>query len=52
MEGRGKLAIIKEVEETGKGIETCRKYSISSWMYYKWKDVFNKFGLDGIKFHG
>ena len=29
-----KLAIIKEIEETGKVIETCRKYSISNGMYY------------------
>ena len=46
-----KLAIIKEIEETGKVIETCRKYSISNGMYYKWKESYNTFGLDGIKSH-
>ena len=46
-----KLAIIKEIEETGKVIETCRKYSISNGMYYKWKEAYNTFGLDGIKSH-
>ena len=46
-----KLAIIKEIEETGKVIETCRKYSISTGMYYKWKDAYNIYGLDGIKSH-
>ena len=46
-----KLAIIKEIEETGKVIETCGKYSISTEMYYKWKESYNTFGLDGIKSH-
>ena len=46
-----KLAIIKEIEETEKVIETCRKYSISNGMYYKWKEAYNTFGLDGIKSH-
>jgi len=46
-----KLAIIKEIGETGKVIETCRKYSISNGMYYKWKEAYNTFGLDGIKSH-
>ena len=46
-----KLAIIKEIEEKGKVIETCRKYSISNGMYYKWKEAYNTFGLDGIKSH-
>ena len=44
-----KLAIIKEIEETGKVIETCRK--LSNGMYYKWKESYNTFGLDGIKPH-
>ncbi len=46
-----KVAIIKEIEDTGKVIETCRKYSISNGMYYKWKEAYNTFGLDGIKSH-
>ena len=46
-----KLAIIKEIEETGKVIETCGKYSISTGMYYKWNESYNTFRLDGIKSH-
>ena len=46
-----KLAIIKEIEETGKVFETCRKYSISIGLYYKWKDAYNIYGLNGIKSH-
>lgn len=41
-----KLAIIKEIEDTGKIIETCRKYSISTCMYYKLKDAYNIYVLD------
>ncbi len=51
MESWGKLAIIKEIEETGKVFETCRKYSISIGLYYKWKDAYNIYGLNGIKSH-
>ena len=46
-----KLAIIKEIEDTGKIIETCRKYSISTCMYYKLKDAYNIYVLDWIKPH-
>ena len=44
-----KLAIIKEVKENGKVVETCRKYSIDPSMYYKWKESYDTFGLDGLK---
>lgn len=46
-----KLAIIKEVKEKGTVVETCRKYSIDSSMYYKWKESYDTFGLDGLKSH-
>ncbi|MEM0135566.1 MAG: transposase [Thermoplasmatales archaeon] len=46
-----KLAIIKEVKENGKVVETCRKYSIDPGMYYKWKESYDTFGLDGLKPH-
>ena len=46
-----KLAIIKEVKENGKVVETCRKYSVDPSMYYKWKESYEKFGLDGLKPH-
>jgi len=41
-----KLAIIKDVKENGKVVETCRKYSIDPGMYYKCKESYNTFGLD------
>jgi transposase-like protein len=40
-----KLAIIKEVKENGKVVETCRKYSVDPGMYYKWKESSCVFGL-------
>ena len=46
-----KLAIIKEVKEKGKVVETCRKYSIDPGMYSKWKESYDTFGLDGLKPH-
>jgi len=46
-----KLAIIKDVKENGKVVETCRKYSVDPGMYYKWKESYDTFGLDGLKPH-
>ena len=46
-----KLMIIKEVRESGKVVETCRKHSIDSSMYYKWKESYDTFGLEGLKPH-
>ena len=46
-----KLAIIKEVKEKDKVVETCRKYSVDPSMYYKWKESYDTFGLDGLKPH-
>jgi len=36
-----KLAIIKEIKENGKVVETSRKYSIDPGMYYKWKESYD-----------
>jgi transposase-like protein len=38
-----KLAIIKEIKEKGKVVETCRKYSVDPGMYYKWKESYCTF---------
>ena len=46
-----KLVIKKDVKENGKVVETCRKYSIDPGMYYKWKESYDTFGLDGLKPH-
>ena len=46
-----KLAIIKEIEEKGKVVETCRIYSVDPGMFYKWKESLDTFRLDGLKPH-
>ena len=46
-----KLAIIKEIEEKGKVVETCRRYSVDPGTYYKWKESYGPFGSDGLKPH-
>ncbi len=44
-----KLAIIKEIMEKGAVVETCRKYSVDPSMYYKWKESYDAFGLEGLE---
>ncbi len=44
-----KLAIIKEIQEKGAVVETCRKYSVDPTMYYKWKENYDTFGVDGLR---
>jgi formate dehydrogenase maturation protein FdhE len=43
-----KMAAIKEVQEKGSVAGTCRKYSIPG-MYYRWKESYDSFGIDGLK---
>lgn len=44
-----KLALISEIAEGGKVVETCRKHCIDTAMYYKWKTSYETFGIDGLK---
>ena len=44
-----KLALIKEIENGGHVIETCRKYSVDPTMFYRWKEAYNAFGMDGLR---
>ncbi|MBX8636612.1 MAG: transposase [Thermoplasmata archaeon] len=44
-----KLAIIKEIQEKGAVVETCRKYTVDPTMYYKWKENYDTFGIDGLR---
>ena len=46
-----KLAVIKEIQEKGSVVETCRKYSVDPAMYYRWKESYDTFGIDGLKSH-
>ncbi len=44
-----KLAIIKEVQEKGAVVETCRKYAVDPTMYYKWMENYDTFGIEGLR---
>jgi hypothetical protein len=49
MESGRKTCHHKGVKEKGKVVETCWEYPIGPGMYYKWKESYDTFGLDGLK---
>ena len=44
-----KLALINEIREKGQIVETCRKYGVDPSMFYRWKEVFDISGVDGLR---
>ena len=44
-----KLAVIKEIQEKGSVVETCRKYSVDPTMYYRWKESYDTFSIYILK---
>ena len=44
-----KLALINEIREKGQIVETCRKYGVDPSMFYRWKEVFDIYGVDGLR---
>ena len=44
-----KLALINEIKEKGQVVETCRKYGVDSSMFYRWKEIFDTYGADGLR---
>lgn len=47
-----KLSILQEGENQGVEI-TCRKHNLSRSLYYRWRNMFNRHGHDGLspKYH-
>jgi putative transposase len=43
-----KMDILHEAEQNGM-LSTCRKYEIAQSLYYRWKNQFNKMGIDGLQ---
>ena len=43
------MAVIKEVLEKGSVAEKCRKHSIDPAMYYRWRESYDSFEIDGLK---
>lgn len=46
-----KLTIIMAIKKNNKVVETCRKYSLDPGMFYKRKESYNTFELEGRKLH-
>jgi putative transposase len=44
-----KLALIKEIKENGHVVETCRKYGVDPSMFYRWKEIYDTYGVDGLR---
>ena len=44
-----KLTIINEIREKGQVLDTCRKYSVDPTMFYRWKEAFDTFGMEGLR---
>ena len=47
-----KLSILQEGENHGVDV-TCRKYNLSRSLYYRWRNMYNRHGPDGLapKYH-
>ena len=44
-----KLALINEIREKGQIAETCRKYGVDPSMFYRYEEVFDIYGVDGLR---
>ena len=44
-----KLALISEIREHEHVVETCRKYAADPAMFYRWKDSYETFGMEGLR---
>lgn len=44
-----KLALINEIKEKGQVVETCRKYGADPTMFYRWKEIFDTYGVEGLR---
>jgi transposase-like protein len=43
-----KVQILREAEEHGM-LATCRKYGIVQSLFYRWKNRFDQYGIDGLQ---
>ena len=44
-----KLPLINEIKEKGQIVETCRKYGVDPSMFYRYEEVFDIYGVDGLR---
>ena len=43
-----KMQILREAEENGM-LATCRKHEIAQSLFYRWKNKFDQYGIDGLQ---
>ena len=48
MELGGELTLINEIKQNGHVVETCRKYVLDPSMFYRWKEIYDTYGVDGL----
>lgn len=41
-----RLSLIKEIKENGNVVRTFRKYGVDLSMFYRWKEIYNTYGVD------
>ena len=44
-----KLALINEIRNKGHVVETCRKYGADPTMFYRCKESYETFGMEGLR---
>ena len=44
-----KLALINEIKEKGQVVETCRRYAVDPSLFYRWKEIFDTYGVEGLR---
>ena len=44
-----KLALISEIRDKGHVVEACRKYGADPTMFYRWKESYETFGMEGLR---
>ena len=44
-----KLALIEEIKEKVHVVETCIRYGVYPSMFYRWKEIYDTYGVDGLR---
>ena len=44
-----KLALINKIKDKSHVVETCRKYGADPTMFYRWKESYETFGMEGLR---
>ena len=44
-----KLALINEIKDKGHVVETCKKYGADPTVFYRWKELYETFSMEGLR---